>query len=203
MFNKAMQELVRIAPSWNIRPTLAWLYFKWNKIAVTDGFKIMEVTVPKYDIDDLPTSRTWFKFAQEKEIDFMIPAETIKSIKFPKKSTISEVLNKAYFWNIIKNDDWDIESVWITTNDLEREVNTQTRVIKWKFPEYEKFFENKWTLKIWMNVDHLLDIITVYKKLWHRSLTFTMWDPLEPILINWDEISENTEVKTLLMPLKI
>lgn len=197
-----MQELVKIAPQTNIRPTLAGLYFKWNKIVVTDSYKLMEVTVNKYDTDELPRSSNNVRYLKSNEIDFIIPSESIKSIQIPKNKNFGH-LNQAYFWNLNRWKDWEIENVWIITNDLDKEIITQTRVLKWKFPDYPSFFDNDWTLKIWMDVNHLIELCNVFKKLWHRQLKFTLWTSLQPVIIEWEPTSKLESTRAILMPLKI
>lgn len=199
MLNKAIQEMVKLAPTSNIRPSLAGLYFKWNKVIVTDTFKLMEVTVNDNNFHDLWKTKNNFNFLNENEINFLIPSETIKDIKIPNEKNFTQ-LNQWFFWNLEK---W--ENVWIITNDLKREVITQTPVLDTKyFPKYEEFFNNKKNLEIWINADHLIELCKVFKKLGHNQLKFTFWEPLQPIVIEWfDKTKEVKKARAVLSPLQI
>lgn len=202
MFNKAIQELTKIAPKWNIRPTLAGLYFKWNKIAVTDSFRLMEVTLRDYETEELPIPTNKIKYLKSEDIDFIIPTESIKNIKIPKVKNF-DFLNKAYFCNKNTTEDGEVQNVWIVTNDLDREVITQTRVLKSKFPDYESFFENDWTLEVWMDATYLMELCQIFQKLWHNQLKFTFWKPLQKVIIEWTPTEEIESTRAILMPLKI
>lgn len=201
MFNKAIQIIAKtFTAEENIRPTLAWVYFKWNKITATNSFKLIEVTRRDFNTESLVKSKNGFEYITNEEIDFMIPNKAILDIRFPKNKNFPFIEN-AYFWNLVE--DSAGKRVAIMTNDLEQEKIHNTNVMEWKFPEYKDWFKQKWEIKqFWLWVWELLELCQAMQKLWHRQLKFSVADPLSPIVIEWEELEEfNT--RTIIMPLKI
>lgn len=202
MFNKAIQIIAKtFTASENVRPTLAGVYFKWNKIVATNTIKVIEVTMKKrFTKEDVPTN-TGFNVLDDNDIDFMIPKKAILDTQIPRNKKIP-VIENAYFGEIKKVNN-EIESVWIMTNDLEQEKIRHTRVMKSNFPDYEEWLDKKWKrFQFWVRVNELLEICQTMKKIWHRNLKFTVWDTLEPIVIEWEELAE-FDTRVVVMPLKI
>lgn len=201
MFNKATQIIAKtFSAKWNIRPTLAGVYFKNDIIAATNSFKLIEVKIREYQKKVMFTQSN-FEILEQNDIDFIIPNETILGIKFPNNRNYP-VLKNAYFWDIIREKDNSIKSVWIITNNLDQETITHTRVIKWKFPNYESFFENDKNIVFWLSVNELLETCKAFKDLWHTQMKFTIWTPLQPIKIEWND-TEEFQTKAIIMPLKL
>jgi len=128
------------------------------------------------------------------EIEFI---EDYKNICVIDKEVIKKLDNETYY---IENLNWEIfiknENTTIKANDL------------WasRFPEYEKFFNNDWTLEIWFDVDYMINILQVYKTANIKTVKMTLWDPLQPILLSSYDNNKDfwiKSIRSILMPVRI
>lgn len=196
---KWILSLLKICPPSNLRPSLAGLFFKKNKVAVTDSFKLVELTLRE-------KSKSWwiienFTSLSESDINtwFVIPKVSLDKLKIPK--TKIETFDIAYIWNPKRNEDWSIKSIWIATRDFDNEIVMQSNVITRKFPDYETFFLSKVSLKVWLDVNNLIDALNVFKAYKITSLVFSFDSSLTPVQIEGE--NQDVTIKAIVMPLKI
>lgn len=196
--NKWIQSIARlISASKSIRPTLSWILFKWNKAVSTDSFKLMEVTFYDDNVTNENMKIKNFKHRINEEV--LISSEDILEIKLPKQK--NKDYNNAFIWNIEENGELSL-----ATTDWKKEIVINTEELNGRFPDYESFFWNDNLVTTWIGVQHMIDILTVYKNNWITSLKMQVWTPLQPIefKINWWDYNEDIkEIKTILMPIKI
>lgn len=195
---KWILSLLKICPSANIRPTLAWLFFRKNKVAVTDSFKLIELTLKDTRVGDVLIN---FEKLQESEIEegFIIPEKTLKKIKLPK--TKMEEFDLAYIGNLKKDQAWMIQTIDIKTRDWDNEISISSWVLKWKFPDYESFFLSEVNLRVWLDIYNVIDTLKTYEANWIRSVVFKLKWWLDPVEIEWE--NEKVSIRSIIMPLKI
>jgi len=191
----------KIAAPENVRPNLAWVYFKNNKAVATDSIKLMEVN---FKANELETPKIkWLEKITDKQ-EIMIKSDDINFLKVPKTKT--KQYNLIQIWNINNEVDWNTEvSLW--TYDWNRENIINSRWIDGKFPEYEEFFNEDINFEVWVDIEHLQDLLNTYKAFWYRSikLQFNSNYNLSPINIVNNKKEDNwiDEIKSILMPLKL
>jgi len=201
--NKVVQSLAKnFTTNPQIRPNLAWVFFTKNKAVATNSFKLCEIEFLEEEITQEDLNLKNFDYKKYNE-SVMINKDDFKNIKIPKNNNLPIVEN-LYIWNI---KDWNVE---IRGYDLEKYIDIKTTEMKWKFPDYEWFFKNEWTLEIWFWVDEMIELLQVYKKAWVNWVKMQLWTPLQPLIfLNNDssqyELNKNwiKQIKSILMPLKI
>jgi len=203
IINKWIQAVAKnIASQTNLRPKLAWVYFTNNKAVATDSFKLFEVSFKK-DIPDLLPLKNFEPIKPEQSI--MISSEDINALKIP--NTKQKNIDLIQIWNINKECNGATEvSIWV--NDTKRETIINTKELHPEFMDYENFFNKDINFKVWITIDHLMDILKTYKAFWIDTLELHLNtdNPLSPMtLVNCDKIQDKniTEVKSILMPLKL
>lgn len=126
ILKKSVEKTLFSSANWNIRPTLAWIYVNINervaKFATTDSFRMSEF---KVDLDEA-VSET---FSQ------IIPNKTA----FELKSILQDKTT-------VKVTPWDSQIVFAFWN-----TKFYSRLMNWKFPEYEWFFPNLYNTKAVIN----------------------------------------------------
>lgn len=184
----------------NIRPTLASVFFTWNKAVATNAFKICEI-----EFDE--TKMIWqdaleFKdFIYRTDEDVLISKDDILKLDIPK-SKYTDFLNYVYIWNVkdenltLRSFDWNNHSI----------INCKQN--RWKFPDYTSFFGNDNISTIWFWVNEMIELLQTYKDNWVHSIKMQIWSPLQGIefsVNNKSEIEKRwiKEIKSLLMPIKI
>ena len=204
--NKVVQSLAKnFCSDWNIRPTLAWVYFTKNKAVATNSFKLCEIEFLEKEISKEDLNLKDFAYKKYDE-SIMIHKDDFLKLPIPK---IKEhpVLENIYIWNIKVGNQNQAE---LRSFDWENTTNISIIEMNWKFPDYEIFFQNDGTLKIWIWVNELIELLQVYKKSWVDWVNITLWQPLQPIIIESRDSSEFEmsknwikQIKSILMPLKI
>lgn len=134
---KSIEKTLFSSAEWNIRPTLAWIYVNldWNKarFATTDSFRLSEFKV------DLTTNL-------ENTFSQIIPSKTA----FELKSILWDIEN-------VKLVAWENQLVFVIWN-----TKFYSRVLNWKFPEYEGFFPSSYNTKAVVN---RIDLVQALKKI--------------------------------------
>lgn len=137
ILKKSIEKTLFSSANWNIRPTLAWIYVNINqsiaKFATTDSFRLSEY---KIDLDENLSE----VFSQ------IIPNKT----SFELKSILTDKTKVK----IIPSDNQIIFSF----------LNTKfySRLLNWKFPEYEWFFPNSFNTRAVVNK---FDLVQALKKI--------------------------------------
>jgi len=203
IINKWIQAIAKnITANKNDRPKLAWIYFTDNKAVATDSIKLMEVSYNK-NIPDLLNIKNFTRITPEQSI--MIKADDINALKIP--NTKHKNIDLIQIWNINKECDGATEvSIWV--NDTKRETVINTKELHPEFLDYENFFNTNANFTVWVDIEHLMDILKTYKAFWidKLKLNFDSNNNQAPItILNYDEVQDKniTEVKSILMPLKI
>lgn len=137
IIKKSIEKTLFSSAEGNIRPTLAWIFvqIEWKiaKFATTDSFRLSEYKV------DIEENISW-SFSQ------IIPSKTA----FELKSMIWEK-------NDIKVIVWENQIGFIFWN-----TKFYSRLLNWKFPDYEWFFPNSYNTKAVIN---RFDLISWLKKI--------------------------------------
>lgn len=137
VIRKSIEKTIFSSAEWNIRPTLAWIFIALDKnkakFATTDSFRMTE-----------------YKVSLEKEFN----------------SNFSQILpNKAAFeLRSILDDSQDVKiTVWDSQIVFQFE-NTKfySRLLNWKFPDYEWFFPTTYSTKSVLN---RIDLMQSLKKI--------------------------------------
>ena len=198
--NKVIQSLAKnCSADRNIRPTLASVYFTKNKAVATDSIKMCEIEFIKNEMTQDELNMPNFEYKKYDE-SLLISKTDILKVNIPKTKT--ETFNNVYISNdnegIIKLKSYD----WVFSE-------LETKQVKRKFPEYEDFYKNDWTLEIWFWVDEMIELLQIYKTANVRSVKMKLWSPLQQILIteNWSEYELKKHwikaINCILMPVKL
>ncbi len=122
IIKKSIQKTLFSASEWNIRPTLAWIFLNISnsivKFASTDSFRLSEFKIQ--------TDYTWDDFSQ------IIPSKTASELK--------SIINDDDEVKIITSENQILFSFW--------NVKLYSRLLNWKFPDYETFFPTKYNSRI-------------------------------------------------------
>jgi len=203
MLPKWIKEIAKLASESN--PNLSGVYFKKNKIVVTDNFKLLEVTTTDYDTSLVPRTEP-INFVDKYLIDFMIPAVAFKNVVIPKEKSaeFKEILNKWYFIDR-KTDGERTTQVSMFTNDLKTEDIIQTRTMNSTFPAYESRFEiDEVYHEVSLSVDHMIDLLKAFKAIWHKSFVMQFAESnLQWVELYGDEIEAVEKTRAIIMPLKM
>lgn len=211
-FDKRILKLLNFASPNNIRPTLAWLLLtKDKKIVATDSYKLCEFPLlAKWDPKIIPLD----SFEPLKEEDvwdwIMLPRDFLKNIKFCK------VKNFDAFWNCVlwnfkntTNKIWETKRISWFTSDLSWTHITWTWLMKSKFPEYKKWFEQEWEyLEVWLWAELMRELLEAYSTYDFRwvVLKISKTDKTKPVIVIWHWSNENwdwEDFRSLIMPLSI
>lgn len=137
ILTKSIEKTLFSSAEWNIRPTLAWIYVsvEWPKakFASTDSFRLSEY---KVDLEENLSQ----EFAQ------IIPSKTASQIRSILESNTN-----------VKIVAWENQIVFLFEN-----IKVYSRLLNWKFPEYEWFFPNLFNTKAVIN---RVDLIQALKKI--------------------------------------
>lgn len=202
IINKIVQSLAKnfSAPS-NIRPTLASVFFTKNKAVATDSFKLCEIEFLQNEFTQEDLKLANFEYKKYDE-SFLINKDDFLKLKIPNIKYTKQ-LNKIFIW---KNSANEIE---LKSFDFEKYQTTTTIEHSGKFPDYENFFQNDWTLEVWVNPDMMIQLMEIYKKAWVRNVKIILWSPLQPLMFeahnSEDILAENDikQIKSILMPIKL
>lgn len=137
VIKNAIEKTLFSSAEWNIRPNLAWIYFSINwkvaKFATTDSFRLSEL---KTELEN-PIIED---FCQ------IIPNKTAYQLK--------SLLKDNDDLKIITADNQIVFHFWST--------KFYSRLLNWKFPDYEAFFPNSYNTK---SVVNRLELIQSLKKI--------------------------------------
>lgn len=137
VIKKSIEKTLFSSAEWNIRPTLAWIFvnIEWKiaKFATTDSFRLSEY---KIDLDENISGN----FSQ------IIPSKTAFELRgmLWEKTDIKVIV-------------WDNQIGFIFGN-----TKFYSRLLNWKFPDYEWFFPNSYNTKAVIN---RFDLISGLKKI--------------------------------------
>lgn len=137
IIKKSIEKTLFSSAEWNIRPTLAWIYLSLDgnkaKFATTDSFRLSEY---KVTLEKEP----WVNFSQ------IIPNKTA----FELRSILDDEQN-------VKIVTWENQVVFLFEN-----TKFYSRLLNWKFPDYEWFFPTTHSTKSVLN---RIDLMQALKKI--------------------------------------
>lgn len=137
IIKKSIEKTLFSSAEWNIRPTLAWLYVNFESDAITfastDSFRLSEY-------------KTSISSDIEASMNQIIPSKTTSELSRIIKDTDS-----------VKIVIWDNQIAFLFWN-----TKFYSRLLNWKFPDYQSFFpttySTKWIVNRW-------DLIQALKKI--------------------------------------
>lgn len=136
ILKKSIEKTLFSSAEWNIRPTLAWILVNINSeqisFATTDSFRLSEYKV------------IWANKIS-KDFSEIIPSKTASELK-----------------NIISDEDVKIISGENQIAFLFWQTKFYSRLLNWKFPNYEAFFPNSYWTKAEIN---RIDLMWALKKI--------------------------------------
>ena len=146
----------------------------------------------------------------EKNVKKLRPILNILKLDWYKIIATDSV--KAYIVKTDEKRDWETA---FSCNDIKisNELSNINGVDCTNFPDVETFFpsENDCNFKIGLWIDHLIDILKVYKKAGAKNIIMKFTDEKSPVLINdYKSYNSKTDLKdwldsidTILMPIKL
>jgi len=195
LYNQNCVNICKFASKSETRPELAGVFFKTDRVVITDGFRLIEMTVPSdIKIEDYP--KVQGKSAMRGFKPFIISAKELSKIKIPKNKTLFILNNIAV--NYV-----DDQRVELMTTNLETADIKSFKRIDGQFPDYEKIFPTgEVKAEISCNGEMLAEMLEVMSKLDNNNKTVKIKFYGDNIPLVLEAKNNNQEARSLLMPLR-
>lgn len=202
IINKIVQLLAKnVSAKWNIRPTLASVFFTKNKAVATDSFKLCEIEFLQNEFTQKDLELKDFEYKKFDESILLWKDDFLK-LQVPNLKHVDQ-LNKIF---ISSNNQWEVQ---LKSFDMEKYQTIKTATHNGKFPDYESFFQNDWTLEIWFYPEYMIELLKIYQKAGVRSVKMKLWTPLQPLIIEANNSDDDLkkhdikQIRSIIMPTKL
>lgn len=186
------------------RSVLRNLHFTPEYVEALDGHRAIRITYPdQIKPEDLPED---IKTAPKEEIKpFLISAETLKDIKFPKTNKSSPTFMTQAFIDVERTN--SNGSAYMTLSNLESKQTPEFKKSEEVFPNVDGIFpKGKPTLQIAVNPNYLSELSdiagTITKDAGNPCMLLSFYGPLNPFLLEAVDFSANQKMSGLLMPMR-
>jgi len=198
LYNKFNLEVSKFAgDSYGSKPELGGVFFTSRATAASDGYKLIEVSVPsELKPEEYPSVNG--KKAMRGCRPFIVPAPALKEIKINNGSSLP-ILNCIGVGHL------DKEKVeFLNTNLDESEIKT-IKKIEAKYPDYQQLFnQEKPVLEISVNAKYLKEIMDFMSKFvdtGSKEVKIKLYGSNKPIMFTAENNSTRQKVRALLMPI--
>ena len=187
--------VAKFASKSDTRPELAGVFITKDKVVATDGFRLVEVSVPKTaNVAEYP--KTNGKSAMQGVKPFIVPAKEFGKIKLPNNKNVPILNNLAISYA-------DNQRVDFITTDLENvQVKTLKRIDA-KYPDYEQIFpKGEVKAEVSVNGEYLAEVCETLAELSNlKDIKIKFYGDNMPLVIE----AGNTEIQSaraMIMPLR-
>lgn len=193
IYNKANLDITNFASKDDTRPAaLRGVYLTKEASVATDSYRLIEVSTPDINADDLPS------IMPNNDIEGIVPINAIKkaskNIKTNNELPILENVSSE-----VKGD-----SIVLNSTDLETTDRVETRLIEEKYPEYKLIMPTDkpgYTIKV--NPQYIKDVADYFIK--HgaeKHMTIQLYnDDKSAVMFTGKTVAGQT-IKALVMPIQ-
>src|SRR3990167_5309599 len=192
LYNQHNLAVAKIASKEEYKPEIAGVYFTKEKTVATDGYRLLEVSVPiGIKPEEFPVVEG--KYAMRGCKPFIVPAKSLKGIKIPTSRSLP-ILQHVALSHV------DDNRVEFMTTDLESGKVTTARRVAGQFPDYEKIIPTgKPVIELEINADYLTELLEVMGKM-SKTVKLKIYGIEKPLVL---EVKTNEQTaRGLLMPYK-
>ena len=193
LYNQHNLNVAKIASKSEMKPALASVMFKKDRTVATDGFRLLEVTVPA-DVKPEEFPAVDGKSAMRGCEPFLVPAKSVREIKLLKNKNLPMLENMA-----IKHIDG--KHIEFMTTDLSASQIKSVNRIDDKFPEYEQIFPTgKPEAVLFVNAKLLGEMLSIMGEL-NEQITFKIYGSEKPAVMECG--ISNQKARALIMPIRM
>ena len=190
--DKKVLAVASIASKNSARPVLCGVLFRDGKMVATDSYKLLEIGLDQnLDASEFPVSD---QQVMQNEANFILPAESLKKIKFNKKAQDAfPILSNAVFV-----DEAD-KHVSILTSDLVEESKIKIPKIEGNFPPLSKIFPEGEGASVVVDIKYLKEMVWAFEKAGCKSVKLTTYGKLQGLVLT----HKDNNVRGVIMPQRL
>lgn len=196
LYNQHNLNVSKIASTSDIRPELASVFCTDTKTVATDGYRLLEMSIPSNAVMEE------FTGAGKKPMKgcepFMISAKALSKVKIIKNKTLSgtEYVGLGHL------DDKKAELLTID-DSLNVQTHTINRVAG-TYPDYAKIIpQGKPIIEVQVNGEYLAELLTILSKLdATKKVVIKLYGENRPIVLEAEDVNNKQHGTGVLMPLR-
>lgn len=196
ILNKQILGACLVASKDENKPALSSVLIKDNHAIATDGYRLIDIELPKLNPKELPNMGIYEDMAEA-----LLDSQGLKKAltKIPKKTELPILENTWTVKGTMEN------TVNFVSTDLDTIENTtvKTRDVK-EYPHYEKIIPvqgDNLKAKVTVSVELMINQLQAFLKAGADLVTLEIREPLNPIGM-YAKNSPETKISGLLMPVR-